>query len=175
MNKAVFLDRDNTIIEDKGYVYKIEDLKFLPGTIEGLKRLSKEFIFVIITNQSGIGRGYYTKEQYESFKKEMNSKLKEHGIVIAKEYYCPHHPEKALEEYRIDCNCRKPKTGMLDKAKKELNIDFKKSWVIGDKSSDIGAGKNIKARTIGILNQYSDRQDLEQALPDKICNNLEEA
>jgi D-glycero-D-manno-heptose 1,7-bisphosphate phosphatase len=167
MNKAIFLDRDGTINEDNvGYTYKIQDLKFLPKAIEGLKILQEaKYNLIIITNQSGIGRELYTKKDYFNFRNELSKKLKESNIFILKEYFCPHDPYK-------NCNCRKPRTGMLEKAAKDFNLDLTKCWMIGDKESDILAGKNVRCKTIQVLtgkNKYpisfSDfiAQDLEEA------------
>ncbi len=151
-NKAVFLDRDGTINVDKGYVYKIEDLEILPNVVEGLKLLRQAgYKLIIITNQSGIARGYYTEEDYFRFKKEMHEKLKEHEIFINAEYFCPHHPNGTIEKYKSDCDCRKPKTGMLEQAARDFNLNLRESWMIGDSLRDIQTGKNAGCRTIHIL------------------------
>ncbi|MCR5587732.1 MAG: HAD family hydrolase, partial [Lachnospiraceae bacterium] len=128
MNKAVFLDRDGTINVEKNYLYKIEDFVFLPGVIEGLKLLQDAgFLLIIITNQSGIARGYYTEEDFKILNNWMLNKLAENGINITKVYYCPHLPDAKIEEYRRDCDCRKPKLGLFYRAIKEYNIDIGKS------------------------------------------------
>jgi D,D-heptose 1,7-bisphosphate phosphatase len=145
INKAIFLDRDGTINVDKGYIHKIEDLEILPNVIEGLKKLyGFGYKLIIITNQSGIGRGYYTEENYFALRDEMHKRLKNQGVLIIAEYFCPHNPED-------NCKCRKPKTGMLEQAAKDFNLDLKECWMIGDKSLDIAAGKNAGCRTIHIL------------------------
>ena len=109
-NKAVFLDRDGTINYDYGYVHKKDKLKFLPGVIESLERLNNAgYLLIIITNQSGIGRGYFTLEEYNEFNNYMLEKLKEQGINITKVYYCPHTDND-------NCNCRKPKLGLFYQA-----------------------------------------------------------
>ena len=119
-NKAIFLDRDGTIIEDKNYAYKIEDLELLPRVIDGLKLLQKEFIFLIVTNQSGIGRGYYTLEDFHKFNNYLINKLKEYIIKIKKTYVCHH-----LKEDK--CDCRKLKTKFIDIIVADYNIDIKNS------------------------------------------------
>ena len=174
--KAVFLDRDNTIILDKGYTHKIEDLHFLPKAIDGLKILHEAgYALIIITNQSGIARGMYTEQQYKEFRDNMHAKLLQQGIMIKDEFFCPHHPEKGIGEYKIDCDCRKPKPGMLEKAIEQQSIDRKKSWTIGDKAADIEAGLAAGTRAIGILSRESSREELEAAGAEFVCNNLEES
>ena len=151
-NKAIFLDRDGTINIDTGYTHKIEDLMIIPKVVEGLKLLqSLGSKLIIITGQSGIGRGYYTEEDYHVFMDEMYSRLRKEGINFDGEYFCPHHPEKGIGKYKINCNCRKPKTGMLKQASNELNVDLSQSWMIGDKLSDIQAGNSAGCRTIYVL------------------------
>lgn len=141
MNKAVFLDRDGTINVDFGYVHKIEDLEFLPGAIEAL-RIFQElgFLLIVITNQSGISRGYYTLKDAEAFNRAMAQKLEEQGIILKDFFTCPHSPEE-------DCECRKPSPFMVMKAIKKHNIDPSRSYMFGDKKSDVECGErsNIKS------------------------------
>lgn len=137
MNKAVFLDRDGTINVDKGYVYRIADFEFLPGVIEGLKLLQATgYLLIVITNQSGIARGYYTVEDYETLTEHMILELKKHGVMLTDIFYCPHLPQAIISKYRIDCGCRKPKLGLFYKAIDKWNIDINNSWAIGDKERD---------------------------------------
>jgi D,D-heptose 1,7-bisphosphate phosphatase len=152
MNKAIFLDRDGTINEDFGYVYKIKDLKFISGAIEGLERMQKlSYKLIVVTNQSGIARGKYTEEDYFVFRKEMHNQLKKQEVFIDAEYFCPHNIEGTVKKYKIDCNCRKPKIGMLEQAAKDFNLDLKNCWMIGDTLSDIETGKNAGCRTIQVM------------------------
>lgn len=150
MRKAIFLDRDGTINVEKDYLYKIEDFQFETGALKGLK-IFKElgYIVIVVTNQSGIARGYYTEEELIKLNEYMMLKVKENGGEISKCYFCPHHLEKGINQYRIDCNCRKPNIGMLEKGKNEFNIDMENSYIVGDKISDINAG--IKAGLTPIL------------------------
>jgi D-glycero-D-manno-heptose 1,7-bisphosphate phosphatase len=137
MNKAVFLDRDGTINVEKHYLYKIEDFEFLPGVIQGLKLLQDAgYLLIIVTNQSGIGRGYYKKEDFLKLNQWMLDTLNRNGVNITKFYYCPHLPDAQIEEYRKDCECRKPKLGMYYMAIKEFNIDVSRSYTVGDKIRD---------------------------------------
>lgn len=136
-NKAVFLDRDGTINVDKHYLYKIEDFEFLPGVIDGLRSLQEAgYLLIVVTNQSGIGRGYYTEADFHRLNDWMVQELKLHGVDITAVYYCPHLPDAAVEEYRIECQCRKPKLGMYYQAAEEWNIDFAQSIAIGDHLRD---------------------------------------
>jgi D-glycero-D-manno-heptose 1,7-bisphosphate phosphatase len=147
--KAVFLDRDGVITVDLGYVHLIEDLKLLPGAVEAIKRFNAAgFLVVIVTNQSGVARGYYTENAVKRFNRHLVSELKEHGAKIDAVYYCPHHREGAVKKYMKDCDCRKPKPGMLLRAAREHCIDLKGSWMVGDKVSDVLAGKAAGCRTI---------------------------
>lgn len=165
MNKAIFFDRDGVLNYDPGYVHKIEDFKLLPGVIEALKLL-KNFKFIIITNQSGIGRGYYTEQDFHKFNNRLTEELKKENIIIEKTYYCPHEPEE-------NCNCRKPKVKFIKQAEKEFNIDLKNSFVIGDHPSDIEMGKNAKCKTIYLLTGHGKKhKDKLTQKPDLIANNL---
>lgn len=149
MNKAIILDRDGTINIEKDYLHKIEDFEFEKGVVEGLKILADlGYIFVVVTNQSGIARGYYTEEDLEILNNHIGEVLEKEGIKIEKFYFCPHHPEKGVGKYKVDCNCRKPNPGMLEEAIKEFNIDREKSFMVGDNISDIEAGINAKVTPI---------------------------
>jgi len=143
-NKAIFLDRDGTLNKDFGYVYKIEDFELLPGVIEGLKMLQDEYIFIIITNQSGIGRGYYTVDDFHAFNNLLITTLAKEGIEIKKIYFCPHQKDE-------NCDCRKPNTKYINQAVSEFNIDLKTSWMIGDHPSDVNLGTNAGCNTVFLL------------------------
>lgn len=137
MNKAVFLDRDGTINIEKNYLYKKEDFVFLPGVIDALKQLQEDgFLLIVITNQSGIARGYYSEEDFITLNTWMLSTLKKNGINITAVYFCPHLPDAQIEKYRTNCECRKPKLGMYKKAIKDYDIDLSQSFAIGDKIRD---------------------------------------
>lgn len=137
MNKAVFLDRDGTINVDKHYLYKLNDFEFLPGVVEGLKLLQEAgYLLIVITNQSGIARGFYTEEDCKELNNHMKELLEEDNIHITDVFYCPHLPNAAVEKYRVNCECRKPKLGLFYEAARKWNIDFNRSWAIGDKERD---------------------------------------
>ena len=142
MKKALFLDRDGTLIEDKGYIYKIEDFKLHHGVIEGLKLLRNDYLFFIITNQSGIEKGYYTIEDFHRFNNFFLERLRNQNIKIEKTYFCPHIG---------GCDCKKPNTKYIEETKSEFEIDLTISWVIGDHPSDIIMGKNAGCKTAYLL------------------------
>jgi len=142
-NKAILIDRDGVLVEDIGYHHKLEDLRIIPNAVEGLKLL-KDFKLIVITNQSGIGRGYYTLKDYEKFNDYMLKELNKEKIKIEKIYVCPHKPED-------NCECRKPKTKLIKDAEKEFNIDLSKSFMVGDKKIDVEMGKNAGVKTILVL------------------------
>ncbi len=162
--RAVFLDRDGTIIEDVNYLNKIEDIKLLPYAKEGLTLLKNNgFKLVVVTNQSGIGRGYFSEEFVNKSHTIIDSML---GNIIDKFYFCPHTPYD-------NCLCRKPKTGMIDEAVKDLKIDITKSFVIGDKESDIELGLNAGITPILVETGYGkDVKNKTKAA--KVFNNLYE-
>lgn len=136
MKRAIFLDRDGVINIDKGYVYKISDFEFLPDVMQTLKYFQKQnFLLFIVTNQSGIGRGYFTYQDLEKLNNHILNEFKKEDITISKIYFCPHSPNE-------NCECRKPKPKMLFDAAHEFDIDMKNSWMIGDKESDMEAGFN---------------------------------
>jgi D-glycero-D-manno-heptose 1,7-bisphosphate phosphatase len=136
--KAIFLDRDGVLNVDLGYTYKLNDLKLVDGMIDGLKSLLRgDYVFVMITNQSGIARGMFTAAQVESFNNELLRQIqceipnfKFDAVMI-----CPHHPEGVVSEFTIDCKCRKPGIKLVTEAASKLNLDLVNSWIIGDKIS----------------------------------------
>ena len=137
MNRAVFLDRDGTINVEKNYLHRIEDFEFLPGAVEALKLLQMAgYILIIITNQSGIARGYYSEDDFKKLNAWMLTTLKEKGVEIKAVYYGPHLPDAKVDIYRKNCNCRKPQLGMYKKAIIEHDIDLSHSYAVGDKIRD---------------------------------------
>lgn len=151
--KAIFLDRDGTINVDKDYLYKIEDFQFEPKADEALKILyDLGYILIIVTNQSGIARGYYSEEDVEILHQDLSKILQEKGIEISKFYYCPHHPTKGVGKYKTDCECRKPNPGMLLKGIEEFSIDTSLSYMVGDKKSDVDAGLKAGVTSIFLNN-----------------------
>lgn len=136
-NKAVFLDRDGTLNKDKGYLYQIEEFEILPGVIEGLHLLQEAgYILIVVTNQSGIARGYYTEYQFQTLNAWMVRNFEEKGIKIARVYYCPHLPDAPVLIYRKECRCRKPGTALYERAVQDFHIDLSQSYVVGDRIRD---------------------------------------
>ena len=149
-NKVIFLDRDGTINKDFGYVYQKSKLEFLPGVIEALHLLKDAgYKLIIITNQSGIGRGYFSLNDYNEFNQYMIEELKKLNIEIDKVYYCPHTDEDK-------CNCRKPNIGLFENAIKEYNVDIENSYVIGDNERDLSVCDKYNLKSI-LLYKNSDK------------------
>ncbi len=145
--KAAFLDRDGTIIEDVNYLSRIEDIKLIPLAKEGIKLLKEcGFKLIVVSNQSGIGRGYFTREFVEETHRIINEML---DNIVDKFYFCPHKPED-------NCSCRKPKTGMIDEAIREFNIDKKASFVVGDKESDVELGLNAGIEPFLVIDRHNE-------------------
>ena len=161
MKKAIFLDRDGTINVEKDYIYKSEDLVFEEGSIEALKTFKNlGYILIVVSNQSGIARGYFTEEDLNVFNNNMNEILKKNGVEITEFYCCPHHPD-GIGEYKKVCECRKPNNKMIEDAIKKYNINREKSYMIGDKTSDIGAGLKSNLKTVLVKTGYG-LKDMEK-------------
>jgi D-glycero-D-manno-heptose 1,7-bisphosphate phosphatase len=144
LKKAVFFDRDDTLIKDTGYMYKLEDLEFFEDTFQVLKTLqNKGYLLFIVTNQSGIGRGFYTEDDMHKFNNNMLNKLTEKGIRITELVFCPHSPQQ-------NCDCRKPHPKLLNQLCEKHNIDRENSFMVGDKDSDVKAGKNAGLNSLNI-------------------------
>lgn len=149
MNRAVFLDRDHTLIEDPGYLSDPDAVKLLPGVELAIKSLHQAgYKIVVCTNQSAIARGILTEEGLEKIHAEMRRQLADKGAHLDAIYYCPYHPEGTVDKYARQSDLRKPKPGMLLKGAKEHDIDLAQSWMVGDSPSDIEAGQRAGCRTI---------------------------
>lgn len=164
MNKAVFLDRDGTINIEKNYLYKIEDFEFITGATEAIKLLNENnYKVIVVTNQAGVGRGYYKEPDVHKLHNYIQEELKKYNTKIDGFYYCPHHPVHGISEYKLQCECRKPKDGLYKLAIEEYNLDPKLSYGIGDKLSDLEpivnlGGKGILVRT-GYGKTYEEHAD----------------
>jgi D-glycero-D-manno-heptose 1,7-bisphosphate phosphatase len=141
LRPAVFLDRDGVLNEEVGYLARLEDVRLLPGAAESVKSLNDAgFVTVVVTNQSGVARGYFTEDHVKATHDLIQTMLAEHGAKIDRFEYCPFHPTDGLGVYRRETTCRKPQPGMLLRAAAELGIDLAQSWIIGDRLSDVEAG-----------------------------------
>ncbi|MBI2329026.1 MAG: D-glycero-beta-D-manno-heptose 1,7-bisphosphate 7-phosphatase [Chloroflexi bacterium] len=156
MTKAVFLDRDGVITQEPPhYAHKLDQLALIAKASDAIRRLNEDgFLVVIVSNQAGIAHGYYQEADTAAFNQALGEKLMEAGARIDAFYYCPHHPQAKVERYRVDCDCRKPKPGMLLMAAKELGIDTKSSYMVGDKLTDIEAGQRAGCETILVKTGY---------------------
>jgi len=184
-NRAVFLDRDGVINDDdrmnmisssgkvvKGHTHKRAQWFYLKGAIEGLKKLSdSDYKVIIITNQSAIARGFCTEKEIETLHDIITEELNEENIYIDKFYICPHHPTEGIGRYKIECDCRKPKIGLIRRAILEYDIDPSKSFMVGDKKRDVQCGKDAGCKTIFIDNSKRNCD----TRPDFITDNLDKA
>ena len=161
---TVFLDRDGTLIEDAGYVHLAQDLVVLPGVIDGLQRLKTAgFLLVVVTNQSGVARGYYSEAVVEEFHRSLNAALGPAAAIDAF-YYCPYHPDATLAEYRRDSVLRKPAIGMFEQARADFAISPQDSYMVGDRLSDIEFGQ--RAGLMPVLVRTGAGRSQEHAVSD---------
>jgi histidinol-phosphate phosphatase family protein len=165
-SKAAFLDRDGTIIEEKDFIKTPDQIEFVPGSIDAIKMLRNlGYKIVVISNQSGIGRGILTEKMVAEVNRSFLDSLRDQGAPADALYFCPHHPDD-------NCDCRKPKTGMIEQAVKELRLDLKNAVVVGDKLADVKLGKNIGATTVLVLTGYGRKvlDELTDSNPDEKPN-----
>ncbi|MFX0104107.1 MAG: D-glycero-beta-D-manno-heptose 1,7-bisphosphate 7-phosphatase [Candidatus Hodarchaeota archaeon] len=170
--KAVFLDRDGVINKEVNYLSHPEDFEFIKGSIEALKILKqKNYLLIVITNQAGIARGFFTEETLKIIHDKMIRILKQNEIELDDIYYCPHHPE-----FTGLCDCRKPNPGMILKAKLKHNINLNSSYMVGDTLIDIETGKLAKCKTVLVLTGYGKKEykKISSIIPDMIFHNLKE-
>ena len=152
---GVFLDRDGTLNEEVGYVNHLNRMKLYPWATEAVRKLNHAGVpVIVVTNQSGVARGYFTEDLVNAVHKEIATQLASHGAHIDAFYYCPHHPDAPLPGYREQCQCRKPATGMVDQAARRFHIDPASSYVVGDSYRDMRLGFNIGAQTILVMTGY---------------------
>ena len=185
--KVIFLDRDGVINElvyhhEQGVIdspFTVDQFRILPGVGEAIKKLSKTgYKVILVSNQPGIAKGNISEETFEEIRKKMNEELAKDGAFLDGEYYCFHHPEAKIEKLKANCECRKPKPGLLLQAAKEMDIALPHSWMIGDGLIDVKAGKNAGARTILVGRMKCELcrlMDEENARPDAVSSDLLEA
>jgi D-glycero-D-manno-heptose 1,7-bisphosphate phosphatase len=167
MQKTLFLDRDGVINVEKNYLYKIDDFKFIDGIVNLCKYYQDSgYIVIVVTNQSGIARGYYSEDDFSKLTNWMCEEFYKNGITISKVYHCPHHPSISG-----DCSCRKPNNGMFIDAQKEFNIDLANSIMVGDKERDIEAALNAGVHETYLLDE---KKTIKSSKATKIVSNLDE-
>lgn len=177
MNKAVFIDKDGTLIRDVPYNVQPGLIVLEEGVIEGLHMLSRAgYLIVIISNQSGVARGYFEEAALVQVKEKIIELLKREGIALDGFYYCPHHPAGNTAPYAVDCSCRKPAPGMILQAAKELGIDTCASWMIGDILHDVEAGNRAGCHTV-LINNGNETEWVAGTWrkPDVVAANVQEA
>jgi D-glycero-D-manno-heptose 1,7-bisphosphate phosphatase len=166
LRPAVFPDRDGVLNVDSGYAHKPEQFVWIEGAPEAVRLLNQAGYYVfVITNQSGVARGYYDENAVRAFHAHMQDNLKQHGAHIDAFYYCPHHPEGTVKSFAMLCSCRKPRTGMLEQAAREWPVDTGKSFLIGDKDDDVGAAAAFNIRAVKF-------NSAKQSLPDLVRQEL---
>jgi D-glycero-D-manno-heptose 1,7-bisphosphate phosphatase len=167
---AVFLDRDGTVIEEVGYLNRLDRISFFPWSVDAIRALNQAgLLVVIVTNQAGVARGYFDEELVRQTHAVMDQRVREGGARIDAYYYCPHHPDATVEVYRATCDCRKPKPGMIHRAAAELGIDVARSFVVGDRWLDVRMGQAAGAAAILVRTGYGLE---EEAQPDGISADL---
>ena len=185
--KAVFLDRDGVINEliyhrEQGIIdspFTVEKFKLLTGVGEAIKEFREmDYKVILVSNQPGIAKGHMSPKTFDKIRGKMKEELAKEGAFLDGEYYCFHHPEAKVEKLKANCECRKPKPGLLLQAAKEMDIDLPHSWMIGDGLTDVKAGKDAEARTILVGRMKCELcrlMDEENARPDAVTSNLIEA
>ncbi len=146
---AVFLDRDGTLIEDVGYLDDLSRIAIFPWTIDALRALNRAGLpVVVVTNQSGIARKYFSEAFVQETHRALDARLAQGGVRVDAYYYCPHHPDGKLPDYARECDCRKPRPGLIDRAARDLHLDPARSFVVGDTWLDIGLARAVGARGV---------------------------
>jgi D-glycero-D-manno-heptose 1,7-bisphosphate phosphatase len=172
MKHAVFLDRDGTINIEKDYLYQAAEFEFIAGVPEAIRLLNQAgFFVVVVTNQSGVARGYYTEEDVEILHRHISCELERYDAHVDAWLYCPHHPS-GRGSYALPCDCRKPMPGMLKDAARRYNIDLQNSTMIGDKRADIEAGLAAGCRTILVRTGYGADEEQYVATQTTVCDDL---
>jgi D-glycero-D-manno-heptose 1,7-bisphosphate phosphatase len=176
-HRAVFLDKDGTLVENVPYNVDPTCLTLTPGAIEGLRLLYEaSYLLIVISNQSGVARGYFTEAALVPIMQQLQLMLEQAGVVLSGFYYCPHHPQGVVAPYAVVCDCRKPQPGLLYQAAQDHLIDLYQSWFIGDILHDVAAGRSAGCRTILLDNGNETEWQLSRhCLPHHTVNNLFEA
>jgi D-glycero-D-manno-heptose 1,7-bisphosphate phosphatase len=161
LHAAVFMDRDGTICEEVGYLDSIERFRLIPRSGPAIRLFNDQgFKAVVVTNQSGVGRGYFSEVRLQELHAELSRQLREEGAFLDGIYYCPHHPTEGQEPYRKICDCRKPAAGLLMKAAGDLGLDLALSYAVGDRIADLECGQRVGAKGVLVLSGYG-KEELE--------------
>jgi D-glycero-D-manno-heptose 1,7-bisphosphate phosphatase len=181
LHRAVFLDRDGTVAEEVGYVNHVSRVRLLPGSAQAIRSIrSAGFLAVVVTNQSGVAREYFEEALIGQVHERLAELLAREGAAVDGMYYCPHHPREGNPPYRQECDCRKPRPGLLTRAAAERRIDLTRSYMVGDGIVDVGAGAAVGATTILVLTGYGrglleHRRSRWTVQPDHIAEDLPSA
>jgi D-glycero-D-manno-heptose 1,7-bisphosphate phosphatase len=177
--RAVFLDRDGTLLEEAGYLDRLDRLVFFPYSIDAVRLLNRAgFAVVVVTNQAGIARGIFKEAFVGEAHRHITARLSAGGARIDGFYYCPHHPEAVIEAYRQSCDCRKPQPGLLIRAASDLNLALDRSFVVGDRWHDLEAGQRVGARGVLVRTGYGRTEEANpnpRVAPSVIVDNVMEA
>jgi D-glycero-D-manno-heptose 1,7-bisphosphate phosphatase len=181
MNRAVFIDRDGTISEEVGYINHPSRFRLFPYSASAIKLLNENgWLAIVVTNQAGVARGYFSEDMIQTVHAAMRKELEDGGAKLDAVYYCSHHPSVGEPPYRFDCDCRKPKPGLIARAATDFNIDLSKSWMVGDRYSDIELARNAGVKSMFVMSGYGrgewehQRQTWNEQ-PDEVAENLLEA
>lgn len=179
MQPAVFLDRDGTIIEEVGYLNRLNRVKFFPWTVDAIRVFNEAgLLVVLVTNQAGVAQGYYDEAFVRETHRYIDERVRAGQAHIDGYYYCPHHPRASVEAYRQACTCRKPSPGMIQQAAGDLGIDVARSYVVGDRWGDVDLGAAAGAKSILLRTGYGQADDARPAtapVPDHVSDNLASA
>ena len=176
MRRGVFLDRDGTVIAlfaGTGYLKRTKDMRLLSGAAQAIRILNKAgYLVFITTNQAIVARGELTEKKLQAIHIALSDRLRRRGARVDAIYYCPHHPHGVVKKYRVICTCRKPKTGLLRRAASEFNVDLKKSFIVGDHTRDILAGKRAHMKTVLVATGHAGKDATYTVKPDFSAHNL---
>ena len=181
MRRAVFIDRDGTISEEVGYINHPSRFRVFPYAAAAIKHLNDAgWLAIVVTNQAGVARGYFSEDMIQTVHAEMTKELENGGARLDAVYYCAHHPSVGEPPYRFDCDCRKPKPGLISRAARDFDIDLAGSWMVGDRYSDVELARNAGVKSMFVLSGYGRGEWEHQRStwteqPDLVAENLQEA
>ena len=181
MRRAVFIDRDGTISEEVGYINHASRFRLFPYSAAAIRHLNESgWLAIVTTNQAGVARGYFSEEMIHAVHERMREQLESEGARLDAIYYCAHHPSVGEPPYRTECNCRKPKPGLISRAAADFDIDLAASWVVGDRYSDVELARNAGVKSMFVLSGYGRGEWEHQRAswpmqPDQVAEDLLEA